>query len=206
MRPTLMPCQVDSYLRCLYTHVVRCVPYKPTHSKQSAVAHTPRWVLTLGQSPLYPEGGGQPSDTGFLRPLPPDGGHAAESTELDWSTACPGRDGDVKVLSVAKEPDGVEHVVDSPLPEGAAVAVCVDWERRYDHMHQHTGAALFRTGLLFHCQVHVRLRAVARRACLKPDSIPWRSGNLQRALVTVSYAAPDLLFERRTLPVLGCSA
>ena len=141
MRPALLPCQVDSYLRCLYTQVVTCVPCEPTQLKHFAVGHAPRWVLTLDGSPLYPAGGGQPSDTGFLRPLSPDAGRAAEDTEQNWSIACPGRSGDVKVLSVAKQQQGVEHVVDSPLPEGAAVAVCVDWERRYDHMQQHTGAA-----------------------------------------------------------------
>ena len=31
------------------------------------------------------------------------------------------------------------HYVDQPLEEGATVTVELDWERRFDHMQQHSG-------------------------------------------------------------------
>lgn len=31
------------------------------------------------------------------------------------------------------------HVTDQPIEEGQAVTAAVDWDRRFDHMQQHTG-------------------------------------------------------------------
>jgi alanyl-tRNA synthetase len=31
------------------------------------------------------------------------------------------------------------HVTDQPIEEGQAVTAVVDWDRRFDHMQQHTG-------------------------------------------------------------------
>ena len=36
----------------------------------------------------------------------------------------------------------VTHFTAVPVPEGASVRVAVDWDRRYDHMQQHTGQHL----------------------------------------------------------------
>ena len=64
---------------------------------------------------LYPEGGGQPADRGTL----------VGSAVLD-----------VQLL------DGViRHMLDEPLDLGPAL-MKLDWERRYDHMQQHTGQHL----------------------------------------------------------------
>jgi Ser-tRNA(Ala) deacylase AlaX len=57
-------CQRDSYLRALTTTVVSC-----------DVEGDGRWALELGESPMFPEGGGQPCDRGVLRPT---SGEAAE--------------------------------------------------------------------------------------------------------------------------------
>ena len=68
----------------------------------------------LDQTFFYPSSGGQPHDTGTL--------------------------GQARVTNVIiREEDGaVVHQLDSPLPEGP-VAGALDWERRFDHMQQHTG-------------------------------------------------------------------
>ena len=34
------------------------------------------------------------------------------------------------------------HVCDRPIEQGRAVTATVDWDRRLDHMQQHTGSAL----------------------------------------------------------------
>lgn len=47
--------------------------------------------------------------------------------------------GGVPVLRVTRQGDGAVHFVSSPLEEGQEVQVKVDWERRFDHMQQHSG-------------------------------------------------------------------
>lgn len=47
--------------------------------------------------------------------------------------------GDVPVLRVTRQGPEAVHFVTSPLEEGQEVKVKVDWERRFDHMQQHSG-------------------------------------------------------------------
>ena len=76
---------------------------------------TPAWGVVLDSTALYPTSGGQPHDLGKL--------------------------GDANVLDARDEDEDVVHVVDREVPLGA-VAGCVDWARRLDHMQQHTGQHL----------------------------------------------------------------
>ncbi|KZO94562.1 ThrRS/AlaRS common domain-containing protein, partial [Calocera viscosa TUFC12733] len=77
------------------------------------------WEIELEDTVLFPEGGGQPSDTGSLLPLP---------------TGSP-----VRVDKILRHGLSAVHYCSSPLPVGSEVLVQVDWERRWDHMTQHTG-------------------------------------------------------------------
>jgi alanyl-tRNA synthetase len=72
----------------------------------------------LDASAFYPTSGGQPHDLGTLA--------------------------GVQVLDVVDEEDRVAHVLASPLDADADSLVTgrIDWERRYDHMQQHTGQHL----------------------------------------------------------------
>ncbi|HXI19822.1 MAG TPA: alanyl-tRNA editing protein, partial [Gemmatimonadales bacterium] len=69
----------------------------------------------LDRTAFYPTSGGQPHDTGRL--------------------------GDRAVLEVVDEGDRVAHLLDGPLPEGPVEGEVL-WERRFDHMQQHTGQHL----------------------------------------------------------------
>ena len=71
------------------------------------------WEIILDATAFYPEGGGQPCDTGRL--------------------------GDRQVLQVWEDGDTVIHLCDGPLPVGDSVQGVIDWERRLDLMQQHTG-------------------------------------------------------------------
>jgi alanyl-tRNA synthetase len=72
-----------------------------------------RSIAVLDQSAFYPTSGGQPHDTGTL--------------------------GAVRVLDVIDREDGsIGHVVEGGLPVGP-VHGRVDWDRRFEHMQQHTG-------------------------------------------------------------------
>jgi alanyl-tRNA synthetase len=72
-----------------------------------------RYVVTLDRTAFYPASGGQPFDTGAL--------------------------GSTRVLEVIDDDEEILHVVDAPLSQGESVRGSLDWERRFDHMQQHTG-------------------------------------------------------------------
>ena len=76
------------------------------------------WVV-LDRTAFYPTSGGQPFDTGSLGPY-----RVVEVIDRDEDGAV------VHVLSADNQP---------PLPAGLAVRGVVDWQRRFDHMQQHTG-------------------------------------------------------------------
>jgi alanyl-tRNA synthetase len=75
----------------------------------------PAWDVALDRTLFYPTSGGQPHDVGRL--------------------------GGAGVLDVREEDDEIIHVIDRPLELGP-VQGCVDWDRRLDHMQQHTGQHL----------------------------------------------------------------
>src|SRR5687768_3044996 len=72
----------------------------------------------LDQTAFYPTSGGQPHDLGTL--------------------------GGSRVLDVIDEGDRVAHVLDAPLDREIRIELRgeIDWERRHDHMQQHTGQHL----------------------------------------------------------------
>ncbi|MDO4939397.1 MAG: alanine--tRNA ligase-related protein [Lachnospiraceae bacterium] len=71
------------------------------------------WFVTLESTAFYPEGGGQPADHGIL--------------------------GDAGVLDVHERDGIIFHTCDKPLEVGSIVKGAIDWERRFDHMQQHSG-------------------------------------------------------------------
>lgn len=82
------------------------------------------WV-ELDQTIFYPEGGGQPGDTGTFRR------NGNEFTVVDTKKG--------------SAPDGIRHQLDTDshgLRVGDVVETEIDWERRYRHMRMHTGMHL----------------------------------------------------------------
>ena len=71
------------------------------------------WKVVLDRTAFYPEGGGQPADTGIL--------------------------GDVKVIDVREKEGVIGHTCDKALTVGDTVTGRIDWARRFDHMQQHSG-------------------------------------------------------------------
>lgn len=70
----------------------------------------------LDQTAFYPASGGQPHDRGTL--------------------------GNADVMDVIDEEDRVVHLLDRPLDGAVEVQGSIDWNRRFDHMQQHTGQHL----------------------------------------------------------------
>jgi alanyl-tRNA synthetase len=73
-----------------------------------------RMAVALDRTAFYPSSGGQPFDTGTLN--------------------------SVRVVDVVEDDDGAMwHVIEGALSDGETVSGAIDWERRFDHMQQHTG-------------------------------------------------------------------
>lgn len=75
--------------------------------------------IILDKTAFYPEGGGQPGDTGFI--------------------------GSSRVVNTVEKGDAVAHICESPAQ--GAVKCKTDWERRFLNMQQHTGEHIF-SGIL----------------------------------------------------------
>jgi Ser-tRNA(Ala) deacylase AlaX len=71
--------------------------------------------VVLEDTIFYPEGGGQPCDLGTVN--------------------------GAAVVDVQKRDGEIRHYLETPLPLGP-VTLALDWDRRFDHMQQHTGQHL----------------------------------------------------------------
>ena len=74
-----------------------------------------RWRVVLDRTALYPASGGQPDDRGKI--------------------------GGASIVEIVDDGEEIAHFVDAPVSLGP-VKAAVDWNRRFDHMQQHTGQHL----------------------------------------------------------------
>jgi alanyl-tRNA synthetase len=73
--------------------------------------------IYLDRTSFYPASGGQPHDTGAIAGVP--------------------------LVEVEDEGERIAHLLAAPLPDDAGEVECrIDWERRFDHMQQHSGQHL----------------------------------------------------------------
>ena len=85
------------------------------------------YLVTLDRTAFYPEGGGQPADHGTLN--------------------------GVAVTDVHEKGGVIFHTCQEKVEIGAVVTGQIDWERRFDHMQQHSGEHIL-SGILcelYHC-------------------------------------------------------
>ncbi|MEM2547275.1 MAG: alanyl-tRNA editing protein [Nitrososphaerota archaeon] len=84
--------------------------------------------IVLDKTAFYPEGGGQPSDSGWIK----WGMHRSQ------------------VKNVLKKDEHVYHVVEGLMPsKGTLVRGIIDWEKRYKHMRYHTALHIL-AGVVYH--------------------------------------------------------
>ena len=85
------------------------------------------FAVVLDKTAFYPEGGGQPADIGTL--------------------------GGSRVTDVQEKDGTIIHTCDKALSVGESVHGEIDWQRRFDHMQQHSGEHIV-SGMLcsaYHC-------------------------------------------------------
>lgn len=98
---------------------VRKLYYEDSHRKEFTATVTgctqtkSGWEVTLDATAFYPEGGGQPWDTGTLA--------------------------GAAVLAVNEKDETIIHLCDKPLTVGSTVEGKIHWDRRLDLMQQHSG-------------------------------------------------------------------
>ncbi len=83
--------------------------------------------IVLDRTAFYPEGGGQPADHGTLN--------------------------GISVTDVHEKDGVVFHICKNPVEIGETVVGIIDWQRRFDHMQQHSGEHII-SGILcadYHC-------------------------------------------------------
>ena len=118
-----------------------------------ADASPDRRRIYLDRTAFYPTSGGQPHDLGTIN--------------------------GIEVVEILDEDDGrIAHILSEPL-EGTEAGGRIDWQRRFDHMQQHTGQHLLSAVLVelfgaqtvgFHLGVEVSTIDIARPS-LEPDEV-----------------------------------
>ncbi|XP_037937412.1 alanyl-tRNA editing protein Aarsd1-B-like [Teleopsis dalmanni] len=113
-------CQEDSFLKEFDTTVLSCekATLDLPLSNDANVKRLEGYNVVCEDTILFPEGGGQPCDYGTINGQP--------------------------VRNVVRKGSEAIHFVEmkNPFEEGTAVTQIVDWNRRLDHMQQHSGQHL----------------------------------------------------------------
>lgn len=105
--PTIQLYNQDSFMKTFQTTVLTCV--KRTTEEQP---DKPSYIITLYATAFFPEGGGQPSDTGSIN--------------------------GIAVTDVQEEDGIIYHILKAPLTAGETVTGEINWDRRFDLMQHHT--------------------------------------------------------------------
>ncbi len=101
---------IDSHMREFTARVTGC-----TETKNG-------FAVTLDRTAFFPEGGGQPADTGTV--------------------------GEARVLDVHEKDGRILHSVDRPLTVGESYPCALDWEQRLRRMQNHSGEHIV-SGLIY---------------------------------------------------------
>lgn len=109
-------CQEDSFLKEYSSKIISCEEAQIKTLHNGKKENLSGYEIIMDDTILFPEGGGQPCDHGFLD--------------------------EVTVLHVTRRGAQAVHFVKTPLPIGKTVRQTLNWERRLDHMQQHSGQHL----------------------------------------------------------------
>ncbi len=130
-------------------------------------------AVVLDKTAFYPTSGGQPHDTGEL--------------------------GKAHVIAVEEEPFGaIIHIVDSPVGLGP-VKGRIDWDRRFDHMQQHTGQHILSQAFVQVAQAATLSFHLGQEICSIDIDL---SNPDDGAMAAAETLASRIVFENRPVGVL----
>lgn len=143
-------------------------------SADVADASADRLTLYLNRTAFYPTSGGQPFDTGLI--------------------------GSARVMEVVDEGERIAHRLEQPWSNEAAGAVecAIDWERRFDHMQQHSGQHLL--SAVF--EELFALKTVSFHLGAESSSIDLEGGAVDaRTVEQAEWRANQAIYEDRPVTV-----
>lgn len=85
------------------------------------------YVIELNRTCFYPEGGGQPGDTGYL----------------EYTDPIDGTEHRIHIIDTRLVNDLIKHIAKEMLPEGISVSGRIDFSRRFGFMQAHTAEHIF---------------------------------------------------------------
>lgn len=171
----------DSFAREFSAEVTSCVPVAATEMSEMDAASAPPvpgtspsnklWRVVLDRTAFYPTSGGQPHDTGMI--------------------------GTANVVDVLDEGDDVVHLVDCAIETGTITGV-VSWERRFDHMQQHSGQHVL--SAVFHKEFSLPTVSFHLGANLCTIDLRGREPTVE-ILERAAIAANEIVYEDRAVNV-----
>ena len=94
---------------------------------EATVIKSKKDYICLDKTAFYPEGGGQPSDVGYI----------------EWDN------NQSEITQVIKKGDTIKHIIKGEKPPvGTKIKANINWERRYGHMKMHTAQHIL-SGIIF---------------------------------------------------------
>ncbi|KAI5895689.1 ThrRS/AlaRS common domain-containing protein [Schizophyllum commune H4-8] len=194
----ILACQRDPLLRSLDTVVVSAhekqTPPPPAGKKAKKAVLAPELPtgpilgVLLHDTVIFPEGGGQPTDTGSIR-----------VGDKDWEVVQCKRDGG-HAIHYVRVPEGTS--VDDALATfapGTPVKVSFDWERRYDHMTLHTSQHLL--SALLETRLQLPTLSWSLTSYPQPCYVEVPRSMTQEEIASIQNEANRLVFEGRQVHV-----
>ncbi|KAL0950042.1 hypothetical protein HGRIS_010050 [Hohenbuehelia grisea] len=197
----LLACQRDPLLRTLQSHVVSCTVSKPPaepagkKAKKAVIAPTlpkgPILEVVLHDTIIFPEGGGQPTDTGVI----------TTADNQEWNVLQAKRYGGHAVHFVQVKDVDIETALQT-FHSGAPVTVLLDkasWNRRYDHMSMHTSQHLL--SALLETQLDLPTLSWSLTAHPAPCYVEIPRGMTGEEIASIQECANRFVFEGRKVHV-----
>ena len=150
----------DVYCKEFAAKVLRCEPGKHGYD------------VVLDKTAFYPEGGGQPGDTGYLS--------------------------GVRVTDTHEAGDEIIHYCVSPLEAGTLVEGTIDWERRFGLMQLHSGEHIL-SGIVHR---HFGYDNVGFHMGADMVTIDFSGPLTQEDLLRVEREANEVVWENRSIQII----
>jgi alanyl-tRNA synthetase len=141
------------------------------------------WQIALDRTAFYPTSGGQPFDTGRL-----------------LASSRSGAVLEIPVLEVEEDEAGcIWHATPKPITAATQVEGVIDWDRRRDHMQQHSGQHLLSAVFARELNAHT----VSFHLGLETSTIDITLSEIeQRSLERIERIANEIIAENRPVRVL----